>query len=192
VPKRLIAYWVYGGSLAGVLLLAMTPVLGRNWPHSLWVVFLCLPIYMLHQLEEHDDDRFRRFINRMIGDGREVLSPLAVFVINVPGVWGVIGVSFWLATAVNVGLGLIGIYLVLVNGIVHSVHGLASRSYNPGLATAVLLFLPLGLYGVGAIDTAGGGTTEMHVIGLAVSLGIHVAIVAHVLRNRHVAIGAAS
>ena len=55
--------------------------------------FLCLPLYMVHQYEEHDGDRFRHHFNRTIGQGREVLSPLVVFLANVPGVWGVIGLS---------------------------------------------------------------------------------------------------
>ncbi len=84
---RLYAYWVYGGSLAGLLLLALLPIFTHGWPPALTMTLLCLPIYMLHQLEEHDDDRFRSFLNGRLGKGRELLSPAAVFVINVAGVW---------------------------------------------------------------------------------------------------------
>jgi hypothetical protein len=97
-------------------------------------VFLQLPLYMLHQFEEQDNDRFRIFFNRTIGGGREVLSPGAVFIINVPGVWGVIAASFYLAAHAQIGYGLIAVYLTLVNGVVHIVTGTASRCYNPGLA----------------------------------------------------------
>ena len=113
--SRLSSYWVYGGFLAGLLLLALIPELSRQWTAALSVVFLQLPIYMMHQFEEHDDDRFRRFFNRTIGGGHEVLSPLAVFVINVPGVWGLIVIAFYLSTSVAVGYGLIAVYLTLVN-----------------------------------------------------------------------------
>jgi len=81
---RLIANWVYGGFLAGLLLLFLTPVLVHSWPAPLVATFLCLPAYMIHQYEEHDNDRFRLYVNQKIG--RDALSPLAVFVINVPGV----------------------------------------------------------------------------------------------------------
>jgi fatty acid desaturase len=49
---RLIANWVYGGFLAGLLLLLLTPVLVHSWPASLVTTFLCLPVYMVHQYEE--------------------------------------------------------------------------------------------------------------------------------------------
>src|SRR5580692_812577 len=111
---RLIANWVYGGFLAGLLLLLLSPVLVHSWPAPLVATFLCLPVYMIHQYEEHDNDRFRHFVNRQIGKG-EVLSPMAVFVINVPGVWGMVGISLALAATVRVGFGLIAIYLIVLN-----------------------------------------------------------------------------
>lgn len=89
--NRLIANWVYGGFLAGILLLLLAPVIVRSWPPALVATFLCLPAYMVHQYEEHDNDRFRQALNRLIGHGQEVMSPGAVFVINVPGVWGLLG-----------------------------------------------------------------------------------------------------
>ncbi len=82
--QRLITYWVYGGALAGVLLVFLTPALASSWTIVATLIFLHLPAYMLHQYEEHDDDRFRRFFNTTIGKGREVLSLQDVFLINVP------------------------------------------------------------------------------------------------------------
>jgi hypothetical protein len=181
---RLIARWVYGGFLAVLLLLLLTPVLVHSWPDSLVATFLCLPIYMVHQYEEHDNDRFRLFVNQKIGKGRVGLSPLAVFVINVPGVWGIIGMSPAGAATVSVGLGLVAIYLVLLNGTIHVVQAIISRGYNPGLGTAITLFLPLGGYGIAAIHQAGGGTFFMHMTGAAAAIGIHVAIIGHTMRRR--------
>ncbi len=180
--ERLIANWVYGGFLAGVLLLVLTPVVTRAWPHALVAVFLLLPVYMVHQYEEHDDDRFRAFINRSYG-GKPVLSALAVFVINVPGVWGVIALSFVLASTVNIGFGLIAVYLVLVNGVVHIIPAAIFRSYNPGLGTAIVLFLPAGWYAFREIQASGGATLTLHAIGLLSAIAIHVVIVAWVTAN---------
>ena len=69
--SRLARDWVYGGFLSGILMLVLLPEIARNWSSALLAVFLQLPIYMLHQYEEHDNDRFRRFVNRTIGGGRE-------------------------------------------------------------------------------------------------------------------------
>jgi len=180
VLQRLVAHWVYGGALAGVLLFVLAPLVTRSWPMALTACFLLLPVYMVHQYEEHDDDRFRRFFNETIGKGRDVLSPAAVFVTNVPGVWGVIAVSLYLAWAVDIGFGLIAVYLVLVNAIVHIVHALVFRRYNPGLGTAIALFIPLGAFGLWQVQRAGGGTAGYQTLGLAVAVGIHAAILIRV------------
>jgi hypothetical protein len=184
VGRRLASNWVYGGFLAGILLLILAPLIVKGWPRAVTAVFLLLPAYMVHQYEEHDDDRFRRFVNQKMGDGRVGLSPMAVFVINVPVVWGVIALALYLAAAINAGLGLIAAYLVLVNGVVHAAPALVTRSYNPGLVTAVVIFLPLGIYSLLEIQAAGGGTAMNQAIGLAAAVGIHAAIVAYATRRR--------
>ena len=181
---RLIANWVYGGFLAGLLLLLLAPVLVHSWAAPLVATFLCLPVYMLHQYEEHDNDRFRLFVNQKIGKGRVGLSPLAVFVINVPGVWGLVGMALALAATVNVGFGLVAVYLVILNGLIHVVQAVISRGYNPGLGTAIALFIPLGGYGIAAIHQAGGAGFLMHMTGAVAAIGIHVAIIVHVMRRR--------
>lgn len=178
--QRLISYWVYGGALAGVLLLVLTPLLVAGWPPALAATFLLLPVYMLHQLEEHNGDRFRLFFNATIGKGRDVLSPAAVFITNVPGVWGVMAASLWLAKAVAPGFALIAVYLVLVNAVVHIIHAVIFRGYNPGLWTAVVLFLPLGGLALWLVQRSGAGSPGFHALGLTLAIAIHAAIIVHV------------
>ena len=177
---RLIVNWVYGGFLAGVLLLLLTPLLTQSWSTALVATFLHLPIYMFHQYEEHDNDRFRIFFNKTIGKDQEVLSPLVVFITNVPGVWGVIGASLYLALKVNIGFSLIAIYLVIVNAIVHIIHAFIFRGYNPGLGTAITLFIPLAAFSFWQVQLAGGSTIFYHTLGLAIAVSIHAAILVHV------------
>lgn len=181
---RLCQNWVYGGALAGVLILSLAPLLLADWSWPMIAVFLQLPVYMLHQYEEHDDGRFGRFINDMLGDGRTVLSTAAIFVINVPGVWGVNAVSIWLAASLGVGFGLVGIYLTLVNAVVHIVPALRLRRFNPGLVTAIVLFLPVGIWALFEVGGAPGVTGIHHLIGLGFAVLIHLGIVAYVFSNR--------
>ena len=181
--NRLVSYWVYGGFLAAFLLLGLMPTFTRTWDLALILVFLQLPVYMLHQLEEHDDDRFRRFINDLIGGGRDVLTKGAVFVINVPGVWGVNLVSIFLAFFLDLGFGLIGIYLTLINGLVHLAQALRLKRYNPGLITAVFLFLPVGGFALAAVIKSGTATVGYHLLGLGSAVAIHLAIVGWILLN---------
>lgn len=181
--QRLISSWVYGGFLAAILLLALSPLLVAGWPLPLAATFLLLPAYMVHQYEEHDRDRFRLFFNETIGKGFDVLSPLAVFITNVPGVWGVVALSLYGAVWFNLGWALIAVYLVLVNAVVHIVHAVLFRRYNPGLVTALVLFLPLGWFTLAVINRAGGGSSTFHVIGVSSAIAIHAAILLHVRRK---------
>eukprot|EP01035_Chromulina_nebulosa_P002655 gene2655-3612_t len=178
------ANWVYGGFLAGILILCLAPLILRGWSWPMIAVFLQLPAYMLHQFEEHDADRFGRFVNQVIGGGREVLSAAAIFVINVPGVWGVNVISIWLATSQGIGFGLIGIYLTLVNALVHIMPTVRLRRYNPGLVTGMILFLPLGIWALVLVSAQPGVSVVHHVVGLVLAIAIHLAIIAYVLRNR--------
>ena len=173
--------WMYAGLIAGLFLLAVVPLLAGAWSLVLLLVYLHGPAYMLHQVEEHAGDRFRRFVNLHVGHGRKALTTAAVVWINIPGVWGVNLAALYLARFVDVGLGLIAVYLMLVNALTHIVAAAVLRGYNPGLASAVVLFLPLSFWtlwvlahtpGVGALD---------HLTGLAIAVLIHAAIVVHVL-----------
>ena len=182
---RLFNHWCYGGFLAGIMLLALMPLFAAGgWSAAFTLVFLVLPIYMLHQYEEHDADRFRQWVNREVGGGLEVLTPAAVFVINIGAVWALDVVVIYLAARVDLGLGLIAAYLMLVNAIIHIAGGIRARAYNPGLVTAVMLFLPASIRTIAAIDNAGAGTLRDHLIGLVVAIVIHAVIVVYALRRR--------
>lgn len=181
---RLFNYWVYGGFLAGVMMLALLPLFAISWSATFTAIFVLLPIYMLHQYEEHDGDRFRLYVNRTIGNGTEVLTPAAVFVINIGAVWILDVAVIYLVWAVDLGLGLIAVYLMLINAIVHIIGAIRSHSYNPGLVTAVTLFLPAGGYALYRIQTSGAATIMEHMTGIAIGAAVHVLIIAYALHRR--------
>jgi hypothetical protein len=188
VLPRLFSNWVYGGFLSGFLILGLFLGIGRDWSLAFWLVALQLPVYMIHQYEEHEGDRLRIFVNNVLAGGREALTPLAVFVINVFGVWVVNLASILLALRVDLGFGLVGIWLTLLNGLIHIAQAVALRRYNPGLVTATALFLPLGLAGVWVLGrsghgTPGHGTLGWQILGFGVAAAIHLAIVLHVKRR---------
>jgi hypothetical protein len=138
---------------------------------------------MLHQVEEHAADRFRRFVNLHVGHGREALTTAAVVWINIPGVWGVNLAALYLAWFVHVGFGLIAAYTMLVNAITHIGAAARFREYNPGLGTAVVLFLPLSLWALWVLAHTPGVGALHQVIRVAVAVLIHAAIVVHALRR---------
>jgi hypothetical protein len=79
---------------------------------------------------------------------------------------------------------MIAVYLMLINAIVHIVGAVRSHSYNPGLVTAVILFLPFGGYAWWRIQDSGASTTADHIIGFSIGLAVHVIIVGYAIRRR--------
>jgi len=180
----LLREWPYAGFLAGLLLLALAPLWVSGMGLVLGVIYFQLPVYMLHQLEEHAGDRFRRFVNDRVANGRDALTPEATLVINVVGVWMVNVIALYLAMFVSPALGLISVYLTLVNAVVHVVGTVVLRAYNPGLWTAIILFLPLGIYSLFVLNSAGAGVWA-NVLGILLAVAIHAAILVHIRRRIH-------
>jgi hypothetical protein len=169
---RIIAHWMDGLFPFTLLLLVLTPLVAKDWPTWQLTLWLMIPGYMLHQIEEHDDDRFRRFLNSVMFGGRDGLSAEISFVVNVIGVWGGLAAVLWLAVAVHPGFGVISIWLMLVNAAVHLLTAIWLRGYNPGLMTAMTLFPGLAAYGLWALPA---GLWD-HVLGLGVAIAGHLAI----------------
>jgi len=175
--------WPYATLFAAGFLAALAPFVVRHAGLPLGLVYLQLPIYMLHQYEEHAGDRFRHWVNDMIGRGREVLTPIATFWINSLLVWLLDVVALYLASFVDLSLGLIAIYLPMLNAFGHIVPALIKRQYNPGLATGVALFLPVGLLSTVVVSRAAGCDAQDHLLALTMTITVHAAIIAHVRRR---------
>jgi hypothetical protein len=175
--------WPYAGLFAGCFLLVLTPV----WFHvaglALTLVYVQLPLYLLHQYEEHAGDRFRLFVNARLAAGREALTPAATFWTNSLGVWGLDLIALYLACFVDLALGLLAPYLAVVNGVTHLVAAVVLRGYNPGLATAVVLFLPVGGWSIQEIAVAGNAGWGSHALAAGVAVAIHVGLVVYIRRR---------
>ncbi len=177
--RWLIREWPYATLFAAGFLLAMTPFLERAGLPFL-LIWLQLPIYMVHQFEEHDQDRFRKFANQVVAGGREAFTPAAIFVINSAGVWGVDLLAIYLAYYVNPAFGLAAIYLALVNAAGHVLAALVLRRYNPGLWTALALFLPLGGWALVVVSAASHASWQVHALALAAAVAIHALILIYI------------
>jgi len=172
--------WMYAALVASLLLFALVPLLYEQFGLPLLLVYIQLPIYMLHQLEEHHQDRFRLWFNEVLGGGREALSTSAVVFINVVGVWIVNLLALYLAHFASIGYGLIAVYLTLVNAVVHIAGAIIQRRYNPGLLTAIALFLPVGIWALRVISLLPNVPLVDHAAALGLVVLLHGAIVFYV------------
>ena len=170
MQKRLFANWVYGGGLAALLLLLLTPVMSLSG--AALAAFLALPVYMIHQYEEHDADRFRIYINALLGPDQRGLSVADVFLINIVGVWAVLVVVLWATVFLDPGWAAIAGWLLAFNGVVHILPALVLRRYNPGLYTALALFLPLSVW----VFATAKASLAQQVIAALFIVGLHAAI----------------
>jgi hypothetical protein len=174
--------WPYAALFTAGFLALLAPIVFRFAGIPLGLIYLQLPIYMLHQYEEHDRDRFRLWVNRMLGHG-DVLTPTATFWINSLLVWLLDVVALYLACFVDLSLGLIAIYLPMLNAFGHIIPSLVKRQYNPGLITSVAVFLPVGLLSTYLVSRAAGSDVQDHLLALGVAIAVHGAIIAHVRRR---------
>ncbi|MBS7539452.1 HXXEE domain-containing protein [Ancylobacter lacus] len=177
----LASHWVAGAGFMAAALLALAPALAGVVPAAAFLILLHSPAYMVHQVEEHAGDRFRAFVNTRLFGGRDGLSVAAVLVINLPLVWGLNLAAFYAALLAGPAAGLVAPYAMLVNGVIHLAAGLRLRAYNPGLATALLVFLPLGGVTLWEVGAAAGAAA--HLAGLGLALALHAAIVLHIGRR---------
>ena len=183
IRDRIYYNYQYAGLTVGVFLILLVPVLWAPWPHTLLLVLLQLPAYFGHQTEEYFKDKFRLGMNEELAQGREVLTKDAVLFINIVGVWGTDLIALYLSAFVRPGLGLIAMYLALVNATVHVGVTLVTRAYNPGLYTALVLLLPNGALGLWLFVRSGQASTSDHLWSLGVGIVIHVLIGIHIYRR---------
>lgn len=170
--------WPYAAAFAACFLLALVPIVWSEAGVAAMLIYVQLPVYMVHQLEEHRGDRFRIYVNERLAAGRTALGRGATFAINLIGVWVLILASILLAYYVEPGLGLIGVYLTGVNAVVHLAVAAARREYNPGLVTAVALFVPLTIWAAIEINDRYDVSAGTNLLALGVALLGHVLIVA--------------
>jgi len=112
------------------------------------------------------------------------LSPLAGLRHQRARVCGLVGMSLALAATVNVGFGLVAVYLVILNGLIHVVQAVISRGYNqdweprsPCLFRWADTVSPLS---IGLVARA----SLIQMTGAVAAIGIHVAIIVHAMRRR--------
>jgi hypothetical protein len=124
----------------------------ERWRDPDWLLWLPLPIYMLHQFEEHGVDllgrsyAFRAALCETIGWSGALADCPATewFVLAVnPGTVWIAGVAAGVFGARRAMIGAATLGIPAINTIAHVVSAVRTHAYNPGLATALVLFVPM-------------------------------------------------
>ena len=158
----LIDNWMKIGTYAVPFLLlsffsARPSTTSPNFFNTQFISLLLLVAYILHQYEEHWVDLYGNYysfftatngllktIINVKNNDVILLTREAIFVINTSLVWLVGTLAIWRSSShLFPTLAMAG--MTLVNAVTHILAGVLSQSYNPGLLTAVILFIPLTL-----------------------------------------------
>jgi hypothetical protein len=198
--------WPWVGLAIGLLLLAglllwPTPddaTMAARFTRPSRLVWLPLPIYMLHQFEEHGIDLLGRhyhfqadFCHRLghVSVDDCPGTPLFIFAVNVGSVWiagvlsGLVGLRRPLVTT-----GMIGI--IAANALAHLGPFIVSGGdYNPGVLTGALLFLPAAVLLFRALLAQGVIRPRDIGLGLLMGLAVHAVLISSLLAADHGLIG---
>ncbi len=153
--------WPYMGMGAALLLalLLMTDLLRSDrsvsrWQDLVWLAWAGMLVYLVHQFEEHGIDgegryyAFRAFLCAGVGftDPKTCLVPYSFITsVNIAAVW-LAGPAAALLGRRCPALALSYFSIPFINLFAHVGPSLANAAYNPGEATAIVLFLPLSLW----------------------------------------------
>ena len=140
-----------------------------------------LVVYMLHQIEEHLwPGGFRQFTNaHVFHSGRDdwPVNEGGVAFINIGLVWLPVGLAALFPGPLR-WLGLCWVGMTLINAIIHIIASVRLRIYNPGLVTALLLFLPFTIWALGR-EVMSGALSGLQIVLLIIAgVLLHVPVAA--------------
>ena len=146
-----------GAAVVMMVLLFCTDLLrsdgGGRWLDPVWLAWLAVPVYLLHQFEEYAcnlADGEYLIIGQVFANAGDIMDlsqlPLAFFPeVNILLVWVTVPISAYLCGR-NPVIGLAPYGFIFVNGLMHcvgSLTGLMPIALNPGFWTGTFVFLPL-------------------------------------------------
>ena len=165
--------WSRAGLVLGIGLLLIAPLVLKGVGVAVFLIYLWLPFYMLHQYEEHAEGTFLEWYERMMPGIAPVLTERKLLVVNLVTVWLGFLVALYVAFLVRPALGLAAPYLALVNAFMHVGQLLRWRCYNPGLWTALVIFIPGAGYTISALSAAGAAWAD-NALGLGIAMLVHI------------------
>jgi hypothetical protein len=125
-----------------------------RWRDLVWLSWMALVAYLLHNVEEYGVDLLGQrhafpaalcALLRVPPYPDCPIPPSFFLAVNIPLFW-VLGPIGALLSRRHPLVGLSLYSVIVINGLIHVLSAVATGSYNPGLLTAVVVFLPLSLW----------------------------------------------
>lgn len=157
-----------------------------------FISLILLIAYIVHQFEEHWIDIFGQtyafspylndFLSGLTGSqpATEFMSPTSIFVINTSLVWLVGALGVWRGSD-HIFATLCMAAIVFVNAFSHLGAGFIAGTYNPGLATGIVIFIPLSIWIYVWLMRANLATRGQILVSILWGLLAHVIMIAGIL-----------
>lgn len=166
-----------------VTLLIYTIITPANF--LLFLIWMQLPIYLLHQFEEHNWSGFKNYVNRTVfkaDEGNFPLNNKIIFWVNIPIIWIVMPVFSALAGS-NIFFGLWIPYFAVLNSLTHVIVSLKNKEYNPGLLVSLILGIPVGVYTLITFYSYIQVPILVSIISILVAVVLHLLVFGYILMN---------
>lgn len=140
--------WAKLSIFLAIIITILIYIFIKPYNFLLFLIWIQLPVYLLHQFEEHNWNGFKNYINRnvfKVEEGDFPLNDKIIFWVNIPIVWILIPV-FLVLSSLNIMFGLWIPYFAIFNSLTHVIVSVRNREYNPGLIVSLILGIPVGIY----------------------------------------------
>lgn len=182
--------WLYKNwsklSLGGAAVLTLLIFLFIKPSNTLlFLIWIQIPIYLLHQFEEHSRNGFKNYVNKTVfkvSDEDYPLNDKNIFWINIPIIW-ILMPLFAILSSINPLIGLWIPFFGVINSLSHVIFSIVNRQYNPGIIASLVLGIPVGIY---ALMTFYSSLTISYIItGLTVGFAIilHLIVLLYIRNN---------
>jgi hypothetical protein len=151
----------------------------------LFLIWIQIPIYLLHQFEEHAWNGFKNYINVKVfkvQEGNFPLNEKNIFWINIPIIWILMPIFAGLSS-INIMFGLWIPYFAVFNSLSHVIFSIRNWEYNPGLIVSLILGIPVGTYTLIIFYTYITVPLIISIISIFFALLLHIMIFVYIRMN---------
>ncbi len=184
--KWLYKNWAKLCIILSIIVIIITLLYVKTNNIILFLIWIQIPIYLLHQFEEHSwPGGFKRFVNKEIFNvekGEYPLNDRIIFWINVPIIWILMPI-FAALSFYNLFFGLWIPIFAVFNSLTHVIGAIVKRKYNPGLFVSVVLGIPVAIYTLWLFYTLINIPLIVTLLSILVVLLLHLAIIIPAIRT---------